>query len=101
MSPYRNFISFQYDGSFHIRISDNTISLRVTRCGIIVITFTCDHTAEYVLSEYPKKGTVENLFISSKTFTGGEPVRAHGIDALMGEMFVNLISIAIRSRIME
>ena len=24
--PYMNFISFRYDGSFHIRIRDNTVS---------------------------------------------------------------------------
>ena len=100
MGPYRNFISFRYDGSFHIRIRDNAVSQRVNRCGITVITFTGDHNAEYVLSEYRKRDAVEKLFMSSKTFTGGEPLRVHGIDALRGEMFVNLISIAIRSRIL-
>ena len=28
MGPYRNFISFQYDGSFHIRIRDNAVCNR-------------------------------------------------------------------------
>ncbi len=41
------------------------------------------------------------LFTSSRTFTGGEPLRVHGMDALRGEMVVNLITIAIRSRILE
>jgi hypothetical protein len=38
---------------------------------------------------------------SSRTVTGGEPLRVHGMDALRGEMFVNLIAIAIRFRILE
>ena len=101
MGPYRNFISFRYDGSFFIRIRDNAVSERVNRCGITVITFTGDHDAEYTLSEYRKRDAVEKLFMSSKTFTGGEPVRVHGMDALRREMFVNLILIAIRSRIYE
>ena len=100
MGPYRNFISFRYDGTFHVRVRDNAVSQRVNRCGITIITFTGDHDAEYVLSEYRKRDAVEKLFMSSKTFTGGEPVRVHGIDALRGEMFVDLISIAIRSRIL-
>jgi transposase len=100
MGPYRNFISFRYDGSFHIGIRDNAVSQRVNRCGITVITFTGDHDAEYVLSEYRKRDAVEKLFMSSKTFTGGEPLRVHGMDALRGEMFVNLVAIAIRSRIL-
>ena len=101
MGPYRNFISFRYDGSFHIRIRDNAVSQRVNRCGITIIAFTGHHDAEYVLSEYRKRDAVEKLFMSSKTFTGGEPLRVHGMDALRGEMFVNLIAIAIRSRILE
>ena len=68
--------------------------------GITVITFTGDHDAKYILSEYRKRDAVEKLFMSSKTFTGGEPLRVHGMDALRGEMFVNLIAIAIRSRIL-
>ena len=39
--------------------------------------------------------------MSSRTFTGGEPLRVHGMDALRGELFVNLIAIAIRFRILE
>ena len=39
--------------------------------------------------------------MSSRTFTGGEPLRIHGMDALRGEVFVNLIAIAIRFRILE
>ena len=101
MGPYRNFISFRYDGSFHVRIRDNAVSQRVNRCGITIIAFTGHHDAEYVLSQYRKRDAVEKLFMSSKTFTGGEPLRVHGMDALRGEMFVNLIAIAIRSRILE
>ena len=85
MSPYRKFISFRYDGLFNIRIRDNTVSQRVNRCGITEITFTGDYAAEYVLLEYCKRNAVEKLFMSSKTFTGGEPVRVYGIDALRGE----------------
>ena len=55
---------------------------------------------EYVLSEYRKRDAVEKLFMSSKTFTGGGPLMVHGMDVLRGEMFVNLIAIAIRSRIL-
>ncbi|MGP6207395.1 hypothetical protein ACNF42_05130 [Cuniculiplasma sp. SKW3] len=101
MAPYRNFISFRYDGSFHIRIRGNAVSQRVNRCGITVIKLTGDHDSEYVLSEYRKRDAVEKMFMSSKTFIGGEPLRVHGMDALRGEMFVNLIAIAIRSRILE
>ncbi|MCL4314356.1 MAG: hypothetical protein M1454_01320 [Candidatus Thermoplasmatota archaeon] len=100
MDPYRNFVFFGYAGSFHIRIRDNAISQRVNRCGITVIAFTGDHDAEFVLSECRKLGAVEKLFISSKTFMGGEPLRVHGINVLRVEMFVNLIAIAIRSRIL-
>ena len=101
MGQYRNFVSFLYDGSFLIRTRDNAVSQMVNRCGITVITFTGDHDAEYTLSEYKKRDAVEKLFMSSKTFTGGEPVRVHGMYALRREMFVNLILIAIRSRIQE
>ena len=100
MGPYRNFTSFRYDGSFHIKIRDNAISQRINRCGITIIVFTGDHDAEYVLSEYRKRDAVEKLFMSSKTFSLGNKLRVHGRDALRGEMFVNLISIAIRSRIL-
>ena len=100
MGPYRIFISFRYDGSFHIWIRDNAVSQRVNRCGITEITFTGDHDAEYTPSEYRKRDTVEKLCISSKTFTEGETVIVHGMDALRGETFVNLIAIAIRSKIM-
>ncbi len=72
----------------------------MNRCGITIIVFTGDHDAEYVLSQYRKRDAVEKLFVSSKTFTGGELLRVHGMDALRGEMFVNVISIAIRSRIL-
>ena len=100
MGPYRNFLSFRYDGSFHIRRRDNAVSQGVSRRGITVITFTGDHDAEYTLSEYRKRDAVEKLFMSSKTFTGGEPVRVHSMDALRVEMFVNPIAIAIRSMIL-
>ena len=101
IDPYRNFISFQYGGSYHIRIRDNAVLQRVNRCGITVRTFSSDHDVEYMLSECRKRDAVERLFISSKTFTEGEPLRVHGMDALRGEMLVNLIAIAIRSRILE
>ncbi len=43
MGPYRNFISFRYDNSFHVKIKDNAVSQRINRCGITVLTFTGDH----------------------------------------------------------
>jgi transposase len=100
MGPYMNFISWKYDGSFHVKVRDNAVSQRINRCGIIVITFTGDHDAQYILSEYRKRDSVEKLFLSSKTFAGGEPLRVHSMDALRGHMFVNLIALAIRSRVL-
>jgi hypothetical protein len=58
------------------------------------------HSNEYVLSGYRKRDADEKLFMSSKTFTVGEPVRVHGMDATRREMFLNLISIAIWARIL-
>lgn len=101
MGPYRNFISFRYDNSFHVKIKDNAVSQRINRCGITIVTFTGDHSAEYVLSQYRKRDAVEKLFLSSKTFTGAEPERVHSMDTLRGVMFVNLIALALRSRILE
>ena len=43
---------------------------------------------------------MEKLFKSSKTFTGGEPVKVRGMDAPIGERFVNSIAFALRSRIL-
>ena len=96
-----SFISWRHDGSFHVRVRDNAVSQRVNRCGITIITFTGDHDAQYVLSEYKKRDSVEKLFLSSKTFAGGEPLRDHGMETLRGEMFVNLITLSIRSRMLQ
>ncbi len=52
-------------------------------------------------SEYKKRDSVEKLFLSSKSFAGGEPLRNHGMETLRGEMFVNLITLAIRSRMLH
>ena len=82
-------------------ISDTAVSQRLDRYNITVITFIGDHNAYFVLSGYRRMNAVETLFMSSSTFTGGEPLKVHGMDALRGEMFVNLIAIAIRSRILE
>ena len=101
MGPYLSFISWKHDGSFHVRVRDNAVSQRVNRCGITIITFTGDHDAQYVLSEYKKRDSVEKLFLSSKSFAGGEPLRDHGMETLRGEMFVNLITLAIRSRMLQ
>ena len=101
MGPYLSFISWRHDGSFHVRVRDNAVSQRVNRCGITIITFTGDHDAQYVLSEYKKRDSVEKLFLSSKTFAGGEPLRDHGMETLRGEMFVNLITLSIRSRMLQ
>lgn len=100
MGQYVRFISWKYDGSFHVNVRDNAVSQRVNRCGITIITFTGDHDAPYVLSEYRKRDSVEKLFLSSKTFTGGEPLRVHSMETLKGHMFVNLIALAIRSHIL-
>lgn len=70
IGQYRNFISFWYDSSFHVGFRDNAIVQRVNRCSITIITFTGDLTAECVLSEYRKRAAVEELFMSSNTFTG-------------------------------
>lgn len=64
---------------------DNAISQRVTGWGITIVTFTGDHSDEYVFSEYTKCEVVQNMFISSRTLTRGYPVNVHGIDALRGE----------------
>ena len=72
----------------------------INRWGITIIAFTGDYTTEYVLSQYRKRNAVEKLFKRSKTFTGGEPVKVHGMNAPMGERFVDPIAIAIRSGIL-
>ncbi|MGC8645561.1 MAG: IS1634 family transposase [Thermoplasmata archaeon] len=100
MGPYANFISWRYDSSFHIKVRDNAVSQRVNRCGITIIAFTGDHDAQYILSEYRKRDSLEKMFPSPKTFAGGEPLRVQSMDALRGHMFVNLIALAIRSRIL-
>lgn len=77
-----SFISWRHDGSFRVRVRDNAVSQRVNRCGITIITFTGDHDAQYMSSEYKKRDSVEKLFLSSKTFAGGEPLRDHGMETL-------------------
>ena len=101
MGPYRPFISWRYDGTFHLKVRDNAVSQRINRCGITIITYTGDHDASYVLSEYRKRDSVEKLFLSSKSFSGGEPLRVHGMETLNGHLFVNLISLAIRTMIIR
>ena len=86
---------------FQLWIRDTAVSQRLSRYNITVITFIGDHNAYFVLSGYRRMNAVETLFMSSRAFTGGEPLRVHGMDALRGELFVNLIAIAIRFRILE
>ncbi|MEM0136710.1 MAG: hypothetical protein QXU18_16025 [Thermoplasmatales archaeon] len=61
MGPYRSFISWKYDGMFHLNVRDNAVSQRMNRCGITIITFTGDHDASYVLSGYRKRDSVEKM----------------------------------------
>ena len=49
---------------------------------------------------YRKRDSVEKLFLSSKSFLGAEPLRVHGLEALRGTLFVNIVSLAIRSAIL-
>ncbi|MHB8395585.1 MAG: IS1634 family transposase [Thermoplasmataceae archaeon] len=99
MSGYRNFISWRYSDGFILKMKENTISQRVNRCGITIIAFTGDHDACEILDEYRKRDSVEKMFIASKSFTGAEPLRVHSLETLRGELFVNLIALAIRSRV--
>lgn len=56
--------------------------------SITIIAFTGDHDAQYILSEYRKMDSVEKMFLSSKVFAGGEPLKVQITDALRGHMFV-------------
>ena len=40
------------------------------------------------------------VFLSSKSFLGAEPLRLHGLETLRGNLFVNIVSLAIRSAIL-
>ena len=40
------------------------------------------------------------VFLSSKSFLGAEPPRVHGLETLRGILFVNIVSLAIRSAIL-
>lgn len=71
MGPHGNSISWKHDNSFHVKVRDNAVSQMINQCGIAIITLTGDHSAEYDLSEYRKKRSVEKLFMSSKTFSEG------------------------------
>ncbi|MEM3860673.1 MAG: hypothetical protein QW478_14970 [Candidatus Micrarchaeaceae archaeon] len=70
-------------------------------CGITIYTFTGDHATPYVLSEYRKRDSVEKLFLLSKNYSGGEPLRIHNMETLNGHLFVNLITMAIRTMIIN
>ena len=50
-----------------------------------------------VLTQYRKRDSVEKLFLSSKSFLGADPLRVHGMETLKGHMFVNIVSLVIRS----
>ncbi|MEM0134708.1 MAG: hypothetical protein QXU18_05690 [Thermoplasmatales archaeon] len=64
MGPYRSFISWKYDGMFHLNARDNAVLQRMNRCGITIITFTGYHYASHVLSEYRKRDSVEKRSIN-------------------------------------
>ena len=55
--------------------------------------------ASYVLSECRKRNSVEKLFLSSMSFSDGEPLRVHDMETLNGHLFVKLISLVIMVRI--
>lgn len=101
MGPYRQFISWKYNGTFQLKVRDSSVSQRINRCGITIIVYTGDLDAPYVLSEYRKRDSVEKLFLSSKSFAGGEPLRVHGIETLYGHLFVNLITLTIRTMVIR
>ncbi|MEM0134947.1 MAG: hypothetical protein QXU18_06940 [Thermoplasmatales archaeon] len=101
MGPYRSFISWKYDGMFHLNVRDNAISQRMNRCGITIIIYAGDHDASYVLSAYRKRDSMEKLFLLSKSYSGGEPLRVHNMETLSGHLFVNLITMAIRIMIIN
>ncbi|MEM0135685.1 MAG: hypothetical protein QXU18_10770 [Thermoplasmatales archaeon] len=63
MGPYRSFVSWKYDGMFHLNVRDNAVSQRMNRCCITIITFTDDHYASSVLSEYSKRDSVEKMLL--------------------------------------
>ena len=46
--------------------------------------------------QYRKRDSVEKLFLSSKSFLGAEPLRVHGLETLRGNLFVNMVSLAIQ-----
>jgi hypothetical protein len=72
MGSYSKFISWKYDTTFHVKIRDNDVSQRINRCGITIIIFTGDNDLEFILSEYRKRDAVEKMFMSSKTYSGGD-----------------------------
>lgn len=80
MGQYRQFILGKYD--------------------ITIITFTGDNNTLCVLKSTGKEDSAEKLFLFSKTFTGGKQLRVHNIGTLNGHLFVNLIALAIKSRIL-
>ena len=48
-----------------------------------------------------QRDAIEKLFVQYKAFTGGESFRVHGMEALKGEMIMNLIAITDRYRILR
>ena len=48
-----------------------------------------------------KRDSVEKLFRSSKRFLGAERLRTHGLETLRWTLFVNIVSLAIRSAILS
>ncbi len=101
MSSYRSYISWKYSSGFNIKVKENAVSQRVNRCGITVITYTGEYDATTILERYRKRDSVEKLFLSSKSFLGAEPLRVHSMETLRGVLFLNLVSLAIRSTILK
>ena len=104
MGGYLNFITWKYDrdsNTFTVRIKENAVSQRVNRCGITIIAFTGEYDPTDLLMQYRKRDSVEKLFLSWKSFLGAEPLRVHGLETLRGNLFVNIVSLAIRSAILN
>ena len=100
LGPYGNFVSWKYSGTFSTMTRDNVVSQRLKTCGMTVITFTGDHDSSYVMEQYRKRDSVGKFFLSSKNFIGLEPLSIHSMEILKGHLFVNLIALTIKSRML-
>jgi len=100
LGPYGNFVSWKYSGTFSTTTRDNVVSNRVKTFGMMVITFTDDHDSSYVIEQYRKRDSIGKFFLSSKNFIGLELLSIHSMEILKGYLFVNIIALTIRSRML-